>query len=243
MKDTHRGSFHAQGSEYRTIDETLQIAFSGKFACGTKPRCFFTPYYVTSKLLNFHMGDYVRVTERKKGGNKVNLERSLFNVENYTNLHDFYTRTLNYSVTTTVVHNSNNNIDDNNNNIDGVTPVCYGGIFTVPGKVLMDVFGNNPKTKHIIGKLRTILSLTTTSIEEHYVERTWSSLFTSTNPLTNEQIQILRNHTTPHRRKVIRGQLHTRPYTNDDNHKCSYDIINNAWMDFQQNKRKRIRNI
>lgn len=98
-----------------------------------------------------------------------------FNLHEYKNLLDFHHRALNWSF-------PNQNL----------TQVCYGGNFAVPASRVMDL-SNNPQTKHVLGLLKESLERktdSTTSLEEHFVERTWAGLLDF--PLDENQTEIVR---------------------------------------------------
>ncbi len=179
IKDTPRTEdyfkrmpFH---EKFRSIDEMVHIASRGGFGCGTKPDCDKSPYHSTNDLLKFTMESYVRQTELNKGYHKTWEKSSAdFNVHNYQNLEDFQKRALDWTFASQ----------------DHVY-VCYGGSFAVPASRIVRL-SRRPTEGRILRDLENVLSrgiIGGTTVEEHYVERTWAGLLS--HALTNDQTKII----------------------------------------------------
>ncbi len=160
---------------YRSINEMIQIASTRGFSCGAKTECDVSTFHDTATLYNFTKANYVRNSEILKGASRHVIQPE-FNTANYTNLRDFHMRALDWTFP----------------NVDGVTEGCYGGTFTVLASKVMEL-SNVPKVRRAMNFLEDNLQRnTTTTIEEHFAERTWAGLLT--NPLSDEQthrIQII----------------------------------------------------
>lgn len=178
IKDTPRNAdyfkrmpFHEQ---FRSINEMVQIASRGGFGCGTKSDCDKSPYHLTKDLLNFTIEAYVRQTELNKGNHDRGLQSSDFNFHKYKNLGDFQKRALDWTYAS-----------------EDHVYVCYGGSFAVPASRIVKL-SRRPTEGRVLRELENILSRGTiggTTVEEHYVERTWAGLLS--HALTNDQTKII----------------------------------------------------
>jgi len=179
IKDTPRTEdyfkrmpFH---EKFRSIDEMVNIASRGGFGCGTKPDCDKSPYHSTNDLMKFTMEAYVRQTELNKGYHKAGEQSSAdFNVHEYQNLEDFQKRALDWTYAS-----------------EDHVYVCYGGSFAVPASRIVRL-SRRPTEGRVLRDLENVLSRGTiggTTVEEHYVERTWAGLLS--HALTNDQTKII----------------------------------------------------
>ena len=181
IKDTPRTMeyFHfIQHERYRTVKEMLAIASGGEFICGIKPHCRISTFHDTGALYRFVLGSYVRKTERTLTGNgngNGNGQKDTqigFNPYGYSSLLDFHQRALNWTFPN-----------------ENVTEVCYGGTFAVPASRIMSL-AKEPVVRQVMVNLEEILSRNaTTTIEEHFSERTWAGLLA--NPLEKEDTDAI----------------------------------------------------
>ncbi len=164
IKDTPRDrkSFHFRYHRgYREIDDMIKIAKKRDFVCGIKTACDISPYHHTETLQGFTLGGYTRINDRKEGQKVRGNVTDDFNIHGYTNLGDFTTRALNWTFP------------------NDVTPVCYGGTFAIPGSRLMSQWVNKDERgmMKIVEKILSRNSTEGTTLEEHFMERVWASLF------------------------------------------------------------------
>ncbi len=170
IKDTprNRSNLHMPHHErYRSVNEMIQIASTSRgFSCGAKTSCEVSPFHDTATLYNFTKANYVRNAEIQKGASR-DVVQPEFNTANYTNLRDFHMRALDWTFP----------------NVDGVTESCYGGTFTASASKVMEL-STDPKVRRAMTSLEDNLQRnTTTTIEEHFAERTWAGLLA--NPLSD----------------------------------------------------------
>jgi len=174
IKDTPRTKnyFHfGQHERYRTIKEMMQIVSGGEFICGIKPQCKISNFHDTGVLYEFIIGSYVRKMDRTIGYRDADTQVG-FNPYGYSNLRDFHERALNWTFPN-----------------EQVTEVCYGGTFAVPAWRII-FLAKEPRVRQVMMNLEDILSRNnTTSIEEHFTERTWGGLLA--NPLEKEDTAII----------------------------------------------------
>eukprot|EP00554_Chaetoceros_debilis_P015596 CAMPEP_0194124292 /NCGR_PEP_ID=MMETSP0150-20130528/58028_1 /TAXON_ID=122233 /ORGANISM="Chaetoceros debilis, Strain MM31A-1" /LENGTH=390 /DNA_ID=CAMNT_0038817951 /DNA_START=361 /DNA_END=1533 /DNA_ORIENTATION=- len=175
IKDTPRDYDYfrmAYHERYRSIEEILNIAGKGEFICGSKTDCNISPYHSTDIINRFTMKAYVRQTERNNG--KKVRKRNNFNYHDFKNLEDFHKRGLEWTFP-----NAN------------LTSVCYGGTFALPASRLV-ALSRRPVEGRVFKSLEAILgrqSNGATTIEEHFIERTWAGLLS--HPLNKNQTDII----------------------------------------------------
>ena len=178
IKDTPRTKKHfhfGRHAGFRPVTEMLEIASGGGFICGIKPMCRISTFHDTAVLYSFIIGSYMRQTEQKRLGLGKNDKQDIkpeFNPNGYSNLRDFHERALNWTFPN-----------------EHVTQVCYGGAFAVPASRIITL-AKEPRTRQVMMNFEEILSRNvTTSIEEHFTERTWAGLLA--NPLEKEDTDII----------------------------------------------------
>jgi hypothetical protein len=174
MKDTPRAKKHNQ-SGFRSVREMLKIASDGEFICGIKTDCGFSMYHDTRTLDSFVLESYTRRQDRKRSVKKKDTKDTPspdFNPFGYKHLGDFHKRALNWTFPN-----------------EHVTEVCYGGTFAVPANRIMEL-AKEPAARQVMMNLEEILTRNVaTSIEEHYIERTWAGLLA--NPLGEKDTDII----------------------------------------------------
>jgi len=177
IKDTPRTAenFHfPHHSGYRTVSEMIKFASAGEFICGIKTNCNASPYHDTKILNTFKIDDYVRVGDINKGVKKDRKDDASFGMLNgYKHLQNFHRRKLNWKF-------PNNNL----------TQVCYGGTFALPASRLL-FLSNEPNERQIFKLMEeSLVRNTTSSIEEHYIERTWAGILAKS--LNEKEVALVR---------------------------------------------------
>mmetsp|Transcript_5197 Transcript_5197/g.7917 ORF Transcript_5197/g.7917 Transcript_5197/m.7917 type:complete len:422 (-) Transcript_5197:156-1421(-) len=177
IKDTPRirNKLHMTYHErYRSIRDMIQIAFYYGFSCGAKLNCDVSPFHDTATLYDFRKESYVRVSDVvEKGASRDNAIQPGFNTANYANLRDFHLRALNWTFPKE----------------DGLTEGCYGGTFAVSASRIMEL-SHDPRVRRAMRMLEDHLQRNaTTTIEEHFAERTWAGLFAY--PLSLEHMHVV----------------------------------------------------
>jgi len=168
-------NFHFPGhSGYRSVSEMIEMASKGEFICGIKPDCHVSPYHDTHMLNLFKMDKYERISDTNKGITEDIKDDMNFKMANgYRNLQNFQKRALNWTFPN-----------------ESLTQVCYGGSFVVPASRIM-FLSNTPNEKRIFKLIEKSLTRnTTSSVEEHYTERTWAGLLE--NPLNKRGVALIR---------------------------------------------------
>eukprot|EP00555_Chaetoceros_dichaeta_P009271 CAMPEP_0198261634 /NCGR_PEP_ID=MMETSP1447-20131203/10320_1 /TAXON_ID=420782 /ORGANISM="Chaetoceros dichaeta, Strain CCMP1751" /LENGTH=446 /DNA_ID=CAMNT_0043949615 /DNA_START=99 /DNA_END=1439 /DNA_ORIENTATION=+ len=154
---------------FRNVTEIMEVGLRGKFICGSKFLCNASPYHNINFLRRFIINYHVRASDRKKDIKKEN--GSDFNHYQYANIADFHKRALNWAYPN-----------------KKMTEVCYGGVFAVPASRIL-FLSNQPKEGRVLKLIEEHLTRNDTSIEEHFIERTWAGLLAQ--PLNGEEIALL----------------------------------------------------
>jgi hypothetical protein len=155
---------------YRSVAEMLRIASGDEFACGVTPDCAHSAFHDTSTLYEFWIGDYTRTFLQKEHGGMQ--DNQLLNPFRYKNLREWHEKALNW-----IFPNEN------------VTAVCYAGTFMVAAWRIMNL-SQQPRERRVMEALEKELARNvSTSIEEHFTERTWAGFFSV--PLEKEHTDMI----------------------------------------------------
>ena len=176
IKDTPRKTDYMHfplHERFREVDEMLQMASDGRYVCGAKPHCAISPVHDTQHLYSYSRSTiHTRITNKKQNESATG-DMSTFNLHRYTNLKDFHERALNWKFPN-----------------EHFTEVCYGGTFALSASQLLSSLSKDLATKNAIKALEKSLSRNiTSSIEEHFAERTWAGMLA--NPIDIDEAHAL----------------------------------------------------
>mmetsp|Transcript_18405 Transcript_18405/g.22531 ORF Transcript_18405/g.22531 Transcript_18405/m.22531 type:complete len:301 (+) Transcript_18405:289-1191(+) len=179
VKDTPRNKknqnqHYKYEKRYLSTSNMLTIASDGNFACGLKPTCRASWYSESTQLRTFRLDGYTRFSERKnvkRWRKKIPKHRidPYFNLYKYKNLGDFHDKVLRWTFP------------------KKVTMSCYGGSFALPASNLF-----RPEINYdLFDRMEKAVGCNLTTIEEHFMERTWAGLLG--NILTDDEIDIIKD--------------------------------------------------
>lgn len=134
-----------------------------------------SPYHDTAALYQFTKTNYTRRTNlllKIKDDSTITDDQPLFNIHRYKDLRDFHTRALHWEFPNAQL-----------------TQVCYGGTFAVSASQVI-ALSKIPKTRNAMKLLEDNLQRNaTTTIEEHFAERTWGGLLST--PLSEKETDMV----------------------------------------------------